>query len=146
MRKFVIVLAAVMATLGCSAAEMDDTPIKAEALPSAAQKFIKSNFPSCEVLYATKDVDFASVEYTVGLTCGYVIEFNGKGEWKDIDGKGKALPESIIPAPIRKTVEERFPGCVVTDINKERGGYEVKLNNGLEVKLNAAGVILEVDD
>ena len=39
MRKFMIVLAAVVASLGCSAAEMDDTPIKADALPSAEYGF-----------------------------------------------------------------------------------------------------------
>lgn len=141
-----IVLAAVVATLGCSAAEMDDTPIKAEALPHAAKNFLKSNFPSCDVLYATKDVDFSEVEYTVGLTCGYVVEFNGKGVWKDIDGKGKNLPQSVIPEAIRKTVEQRFPGCTVTDISKERNAYEIKLNTGLEVKLSSSGEILEIDD
>ena len=146
MKKFVIVLAAVVVSLGCRAADMDDTPIKAEALPATAQKFLKSTFPSCDVLYATKDIDFSEVEYTVGLSCGYVIEFNGKGVWKDIDGKGKALPESVIPEAVRKTVEQRFPGSLITDITKERNGYEVKLNNGLEVTLNKDGVILEVDD
>ena len=146
MKRFMIVLAAVVVSLGCSAAEMGDTPIKAEALPTAAKNFLKTNFPSCDVLYATKDVDFAEIEYTVGLTCGYVVEFNGKGEWKDIDGKGKSLPESVIPTTIRKAVEERFPGTLITDISKERGGYEVKLNSGLEVKFNSAGEILEVDD
>ena len=142
MKRFVIVLAAVVASLGCSAAEMDDTPIKAEALPSAAKSFLKSTFPSCEVLYATKDIDFSEVEYTVGLSCGFVIEFNGKGAWKDIDGKGKPLPESVIPEAIRKSIEQRFPGTIA----KERGGYEIKLNSGLEVKFSHSGDIIEIDD
>lgn len=146
MRKFMIVLAAVVASLGCSAAEMDDTPIKADALPSAAKKFLKAEFPSCNILYSIKDVDLSGVEYAVGLSCGYVVEFKGNGEWKDIDGKGKALPESVIPAAVRKTIEQSFPGTLVTEISRERGGYEVKLNSGLEVKLNNAGEILEVDD
>lgn len=146
MRKFMIVLAAVMVSLGCRAADMGDTPIKAEALPSAAKKFLKATFPSCNVLYVSKDVDFAAVEYTVGLECGYKVEFDGKGVWTDIDGKGKALPESVIPEAIRKSVEQRFPGNVVTEISKERGGYEVKLSSDLEVKFNNAGEILEVDD
>ena len=58
-------------------------------------------------------------------------------------GMGKAVE---IPEAIRKSVEQRFPGNVVTEISKERGGYEVKLSSDLEVKFNNAGEILEVDD
>lgn len=146
MRKFFIALVAVAATLGASAAEADDTPIEAKALPAAAHKFLKHAFPNCEISYATKDVDFMDVEYKVALASGYVVEFNSKGAWKDIDGHGKALPEAVIPTAISHTIQKRFPGHVITDLSLDRGNYEVKLDNGLEVELNSAGKILEIDD
>ena len=82
-------MVALIATLGCSAAEVGDVPIDAKALPAAAKHFLKSAFPDVEVVYAIKDIDFADVEYKVALSNGIVIEFNKKGEWKDIDGNGK---------------------------------------------------------
>lgn len=146
MKRYFFAIVALIATLGCSAAEMDDTPIEAKALPAAAQTFLKSAFPSCEVSYAMKDIDFASVEYKVVLSCGYIVEFDGKGAWTEIDGKGKALPDGVIPVAILTTVKSRFPEQKITEITLDRGNYEVKLDNGLEVNLNAAGKILHIDD
>ena len=146
MRKYFIAMVALIATLGCSAAEVGDVPIDAKALPAAAKHFLKSAFPDVEAVYAIKDMDFADVEYKVALSNGIVIEFNKKGEWKDIDGNGKALPEIVIPEVVRKTVQEKFPGRVVTDIAIDRGNYEIKLDNGLEVELSGSGVIIEIDD
>lgn len=146
MRKFFIALVAAFAVLGASAVEIDDTPIDTKALPAAAHKFLKHAFPGCEVSFASKDVDFMETEYKVVLASGYVIEFDSKGAWKDIDGKGKALPEAVIPTAISQTIQKRFPGRVVTDLSLDRGNYEVKLDNGLEVEMNGAGKILEIDD
>ena len=146
MRKILIVMVAIFAAFGVSAAELDDTPIETHALPATARKFLKHAFPECEVSFATKDVDFMDTEYKVVLASGYVIEFDSKGSWKDIDGKGKALPEAVIPMAVTHTIQKRFPGRVVTDLSLDRGNYEVKLDNGLEVEMNSSGKIVEIDD
>ena len=146
MRKFFIAMIVSLVAFGVSAAELDDTPIDAKNLPTAARKFLKHAFPECEVSFASKDVDFMDTEYKVVLASGYVIEFDSKGAWKDIDGKGKALPESVIPTAVTHTIQKRFPGRVITDLSLDRGNYAVKLDNGLEVELNSAGKILEIDD
>ena len=146
MRKYFIALVAVLASLGCSAAEVEDIPVEAKALPAAAQHFLKSHFPNSEIVYALKDVELADVEYKVALSNGVVIEFDKKGVWKDIDGHGKALPESVIPAHVLKSVRQSFPGRVITDISIDRSHYEVKLDNGLEVEMTSSGRIVEVDD
>ena len=146
MRKYFIALVAVIASLGCSAAEVGDIPVEAKSLPAAAQHFLKNHFPNIEVAYAIKDMDFADVEYKVALANGVVIEFDKKGAWKDIDGHGKALPESVIPAHILKAVQQSFPGRVITDISIDRSHYEIKLDKGLEIEMTSAGRIVEVDD
>ena len=146
MRKYLFVLVALVASLGCSAAEIGDVPIEAKALPATAQQFLKTHFPNVEITYAIKDVDFADVEYKVALSNGIVIEFNKSGSWKDIDGNGRPLPESIIPTVVLKTIKASFPGRVITDISIDRSHYEVKLDSGLEVEMNSSGKIVEVDD
>ncbi len=146
MRKLLITLLAVSATIGISAATLDDTPVEVKSLPEAARKYIKHAFPNCEILYATKDVDFMNTEYKVTLASGYVIEFDHKGSWEEIDGKGKALPTAIIPEALLHTLQKRFPGRVITKLSLDRGNYDTKLDNGLEVEFDSSGRILEIDD
>ncbi len=146
MKRYFLALVALIATLGCSAAEMDDMPIEAKALPAAAQSFLKTIFPSCTVSYATKDVDFSSVEYKVALSCGYIVEFDSKGSWTEIDGKGKVLPDAAIPASVLATVKSRFPEQKITEISKDRGHYDVSLDNGLELEINSSGDLIRIDD
>ena len=145
MKRYLIALVALCATLVSSAAEVGDVPVEVNALPATARHFLKSNFPNGEVLYAVKDVDFTSVEYKVALSDGVVIEFNKRGEWKEIDGNGKPLPESVIPEAVRKTVQKRFSGRAVTSISLDRDNYELKLDNGLEVELTGSGKIVDID-
>jgi hypothetical protein len=47
---------------------------------------------------------------------------------------------------VTHTIQKRFPGRVVTDLSLDRGNYEVKLDNGLEVEMNSSGKIVEIDD
>lgn len=146
MKRYFFLLVATVATLTCSAAEMDDTPIEAKALPLAAKHFLRSAFPSTDVSFATKDVDWLDVEYKVMLANGYVIEFNKSGEWTEIDGKGQALPVNLIPAAALATLKSRFPEQKITEISKDRGHYDLNLDNGLEVEINTLGEIVSIDD
>ena len=146
MRKYFIALVAVIATLGTFAAEIGDIPVEVNALPATAKHFLKTKFPNSDVVYAVKDVDFASVEYKVMLSEGIVIEFNKRGEWKEIDGKGKPLSEAVLPEVVRKMVQQKFSGTVVTCISLDKDNYEVKLNNGLEVELTSSGKIIDVEN
>ena len=49
--------------------------------------------------------------------------------------KGKAVPSAIIPSAITKFVAENFSGQEIVEISRKRGGYEVELSNGTELKL-----------
>ncbi|MBQ1222261.1 MAG: PepSY-like domain-containing protein, partial [Alistipes sp.] len=55
-------------------------------------------------------------------------------------------PATLLPKPIRHTIDERFEGVAVRQIERNRRGYEVELRNGLELKFNHSGKLLEVED
>lgn len=124
----------------------DDRPISFEKLPETAQKFVKEHFSS-PVSLATVDKEFFGKTYEVILADGTRIEFDKKGVWKDVEVMQDAVPDRIIPAPIAKHVVQNFPGTVIKQIEKrKRGGYQVELSNGLELKFDAKLRFTRMDD
>lgn len=70
----------------------DDKPIPFAQLPKVAQQFVKANFTS-EVSYVTVDNDLIGKSYEVVLVNGTRIEFDGKGNWKDVDAEPGIVPK-----------------------------------------------------
>lgn len=120
--------------------------IPATQLPAAAQTFIKNNFKGATITSAQIDKEILSTEYKAYLSNGIEIEFDSKGQWKEIDGHHTALPASVLPAAINKYISTTYKGQHATQIDKKRWGYEVELSNGLELEFDTAGKFLRIDD
>jgi hypothetical protein len=119
----------------------NDRPITFQQLPQKAQQFITTNFKGVEVLSATVDDD-----YEVYLANGTKVEFTLQGEWKEVKCVAGAVPAAIIPAAISKYVKTHFPNTTIVKIDKKYNGYEVELNNDIELKFDKNGNFLAVDD
>jgi hypothetical protein len=115
------------------------------ALPIAAQTFLKNHYGSKKPTYILEDKDLLSKEYKVQFADKTEIEFDKKGNWKEVDGKNSRIPNSIIPKPIATYVKNHFGREKITKIEKETLGYEVKLSNGLELKFNSKGDFRKID-
>lgn len=115
------------------------------ALPITAQAFLKNHFGSKKPTYILEDKDLLSKEYKVQYADKTEIEFDKKGNWKEVDGKNNKIPNSIIPKPIATYVKTHFAKEKITKIEKETLGYEVKLSNGLELKFNSKGDFKRID-
>jgi hypothetical protein len=115
------------------------------ALPASAQTFLKNHFGSKKPTYILEDKDLLSKEYKVQFADNTEIEFDKKGNWKEVDGKNSKIPNSIIPKPIATYVKANFSKERITKIEKETLGYEVKLSNGLELKFNSKGDFRKID-
>ena len=74
------------------------------------------------------------------------IEFDGKGQWKEVDMNTQTVPEFFIPASIQNYVKANYPGTIITCIDVEKGLKEIKLSNGLELKFNSRDQLIEIDD
>lgn len=131
-------LAQMLVTLAASvsATMYAGTPINQNELPKAAQTFINKYFTKDQVKKVEKDNGRRGLEYEVDFASGAEVDFTSEGNWKDVKAAhGTSVPASIVPAAIAKYVETNFKGQTIVEISRKRGGYEVELSNGSELKL-----------
>ncbi|MBO9586165.1 MAG: PepSY-like domain-containing protein [Flavobacterium sp.] len=126
-------------------ANAQKTIIKKEALPANAQTFLKTHFGSKKPSYILEDKEILSTEYKVKFDNEIEIEFDKKGNWKEVDGKSKNIPKSIVPKKIASYIKSNFPKEKVTKIEIESSGYETKLTNGLKLKFNLKEDFVKID-
>ena len=113
-----------------------------EQLPVQAQTFLKEHFADKVPLVITVDWD----DYDVIYQSGEKVEFSKRGEWKTLDCKVSQVPVALIPEPIKANVSKTFPGSIVIKLQRDRRGYDVKLNNGMELEFNKKFQIVDIDD
>lgn len=116
----------------------DDIYIMPEQLPQNALQFIQKYFPNVNILYAEMD----KKGYEVQLSNGVEVEFLRNGEFKEIEGNYVALPFEILPQSVANTVGKTYPNTVITKIKRKWNFYEVKLNNMMELYIDANGQLL----
>jgi hypothetical protein len=126
-------------------ANAQKTIIKKEALPANAQAFLKTHFGSKKPSYIIEDKEILSTEYKVQFDDKLEIEFDKKGNWKEVDGENSKIPSSIIPKKIASYVKDNFRKEKITKIEIGTSGYETKLTNGLELKFNLKGDFTKID-
>lgn len=146
-----IIAVLMIATVGVVMAAMfrlydDDKHISFSELPAKAQSFIKSHFPNSEVSYATMDRDFSSTDYEVALSCGTKIEFDGDGEWTEVDCRRNAVSSAIIPEQLKAYVDSNYPTQDICDIQRDKRGWDIKLTSGLELEFDNSFRLVEIDD
>lgn len=112
------------------------TPIKQSDLPKTAMTFLTKNFPGDEIRKAEKEQGRRGMEYEVELKSGAEIDFRENGDWKDIKAaRGNSVPAALIPTAISRYVTTNYRGQKIVEISRKRGGYEIELSNGTELKL-----------
>jgi len=143
MRKGIALFLAIFVSLSVFAG--DDKPINVDKLPAAAKAFIAQHFSTTEISLATMDKELFDTTYEVFFTDGCKVEFGKNGQWTDIDCKYSRVPESAIPTEINAFVTNRHPEQYVKEIDRDRYDYEIKLDNGLELKFDLNFRLTEYD-
>lgn len=135
MKKFLsLMLATIVASL--SVTMFAGTPINQSELPMAAQTFITNYFSKDQVRKVEKDNGRRGLEYEVDFISGAEVDFTSDGNWKEVKAaRGTSVPSAIVPTAIAKYVDTNFNGLTIVEISRKRGGYEVELSNGSELKL-----------
>ncbi|OMQ10043.1 PepSY-like domain-containing protein [[Flexibacter] sp. ATCC 35103] len=126
-------------------ANAQKTVIKKENLPANAQTFLKTHFGSKKPSYILEDKEILSTEYKVQFDNKTEIEFDKKGNWKEVDGNGSKIPSSIIPKKVASYIKTNFRKEKIIKIELGSSGYETKLTNGLELKFNLKGDFIKID-
>lgn len=144
MKKMMMTMIFAMLLVAVAKAD-DDKPIEISRLPQTAQSFIKQHFADVSVAYAKVEEDFMEKSYDVVFTDGSKVEFDRKGEWRDVDCKKRIVPLAIIPANIANYISANHAGLNVAEIGRDRYDYEVKLSNGIELVFNTKGEFMWFD-
>lgn len=123
----------------------NDKPVTFEQLPQAAQQFIRQNFADREIAFSKMEKEWFDTSYDVLFTNGDKLEFDKKGQWKEMYCKFTAVPEKALPAPIVKFVNDKYPGVKVLVIEKDRYEYEVRLSNFWEITFDLQFNVIDMD-
>lgn len=119
----------------------------AEELPLKARNFINQHFTAPEISYVKIESELLKgKKYEAVLTNGIEIEFDSSGEWTDVDCKRSSVPMTIVPDYARQYVEQHFAGNIITQIERERYGIKIELNNDLDLKFDKKGNMFKIDD
>ena len=118
MKKFTILLAslAVMAS-SVPAFAGKDRIITVGELPAVAQQFVQTHFKAVEVSYAKVDEELFDKDYKVVFVNGSKVEF-----------------------------AKNFAGRKIVSIDRDKRDWEVKLDNGLDLKFDLQFRLIEIDD
>jgi hypothetical protein len=142
MKTIVIALAA-FATIGCTAQKRN---IAITELPKTAQEFIKANFPNQATSYIIEDKHINETEYEVRFTGGTEVEFDGSGNWKEIDANHSVMPKSVLPKAIATYTDKNYKGQDIEKAERKNWGYKVEFTNDIELEFDNAGKFLRIDD
>ena len=146
MRKILFLMAMLVCSLQFAMAG-DVVTRDVNKLPVAAREMIGKHFSQTKVAFSLLRIDlFQTTSYDVKLADGIELEFNSKGEWLEIDCKNKAVPSTFIPQAISKYMKANYNGHKTVKIERNRKGYELTLENGLEVDFDQFGGFLKLSD
>ena len=133
--KRILLIFLCLAGLQTAVAAGGDRAIHINQLPQPARELIKAHFANAKVSYAKIDKEIFDTSYEVVFTNGTKIEFDRKGNWTDVKSK-RGIPKGVIPVRIREYLEKHHSGYLVTELELDRKGYEVKLHSGIEMKFD----------
>ncbi len=134
------------ASLSITACSQEEKPIRFEELPTQAQTFVDAHFSRADVSFVLSERESFGRSYEVGFKSGAKIEFDGSGQWEQVDCLRNPVPRAIVPGQILDYLDAHYAGTACVHIDRDRNGYEVELSNGLELKFNRSFQLIGHDD
>lgn len=117
----------------------------ASALPEGPRNEVATNFDAKVVGVKVESNTFGDDDYEITLDDGSRVEYEGD-QWIEVEAAaGKAVPDSYVPTAILQYVMANHPGQLITKIERDSKGYELKLANGLKLKFDTNCAFVEYD-
>lgn len=113
-----------------------------EQLPERAQAFVREYFHLAQVAHVVKDYEFYESEYLVYLKGNGRLEFDGEGQWTQMEFTRSSLPLEVLPLEIRTYLAEHYPQVKVEMMEREQEGFELRLSTGRQLKFGKNGRLL----
>ena len=145
MKRILLTLVAIFSVGVFVAVADNDKVINKNQLPAQAQQFINTHFAGVELTYAKQERDIFGRSYEVMLANGAKLEFTSNGTWEEVDCRYGEVPADVVPAEIKKYVDEKFAGEKVVGIERHRNEIEVRLSNRFELTFNKDFKLVDID-
>lgn len=146
-RIILLAITALTMTFTFTAKADNSKPVRFENLPENSQKFVHTHFKGTEISYIKQESDFFLWKsYDLFFVNGSKIEFDRKGNWEEVDCMRDEVPAAIVPAAITTYINRNHAGMKIVKISRNSKEYEVKLNNGIEIKFDKRFNVIEYDN
>lgn len=151
MKKTILLLSGLLAlnfsAVSCDDDREDEIVITQNQLPETAKVFLSTHFSGISILRIEKEAvaDSDGTIYEVKLANGFQVDFDINGNWTGVDGNGQQLSGSVvalIPANILQYLATHHTPFTITEIEKKSYGYEIEINDRVELRFNTQGNIL----
>ncbi|MDL2265800.1 PepSY-like domain-containing protein [Parabacteroides sp. OttesenSCG-928-G21] len=146
MKKYTLITFILLVTITTLQAATKATPQNLPSLPEVSREFLSAYFPAAQISHVKVErILFWKRNYDVILTDGTNIEFDRKGEWKEIERYRTPVPSTLIPGKITDYVQTHFSEQMIVFIERERFGYEIELENDIELLFDFKGNFIRMD-
>ena len=110
-------------------------------LPLPARNFINRHFSNPQISHIKIENEILQTKkYDVLLTNATEIDVDNRGNWIEVDCKKAAVPATIVPDFVKEYMKANgYHSEFVTQIERDRKGYEVELNTDLSLKFTKDG-------
>lgn len=123
----------------------NDVPISMKRLPEPAQAFVREYFPRIDVAYVQMDSGVVR-HFEVKFVDDSKVDFNGKGEWMDVETPNGVVPSALIPKQIVQYIDKNYPGRQIKGVEREgKAGCEIWLDNGLGIEFDRHFRVVDID-
>lgn len=144
MKKILLTMMVVLA--GAFAASADTYSTDRATLPEGARSVLTKYFPKAKIgIIKTEKHMLQGTEYDVRLADGMKIEFDGAGNWTEVDCRGREVPAGMIPEAVRNYVRRTYPDSKIVEAENKTNKFKVELNDGLELTFDRQGNLKKVD-
>ncbi len=128
----------------------DDDDIDPTALPQSILDYIAANYPGVEIDEAEVDDDGYEVELDNGVELYFDLDGNLVGTDDDEDDEEGEDDDDIDPTALPQSILDyiaaNYPGVEIDEAEVDDDGYEVELDNGVELYFDLDGNLVGTDD
>lgn len=124
-----------------------EKPVALGTLPEGVKDFLKEHYAGEQPALAIRKFEELKTEYELTFIDGTKLEFDSKGEWKEVKSHVRTVPEALVPPMIREYLDRNFPGVAVMEISRDRKEFETGLSNRVELTFDSRTFMLtDFDD
>lgn len=124
-----------------------EKPVTLGTLPEGVKDILEEHYAGEQPALAIRKFEGLKTEYELTFIDGTKLEFDAKGQCKEVKSHVRTVPEAFVPPMIREYLDRNFPGLAVMEISRDRKEFETGLSNRIELTFDSRTFMLtDFDD